>query len=196
MSTIATTNLKHPSSAVNNMVLSSNGTVTAGVRFIGAGIDLISQQSFSSVSSVIFNNVFSSSYENYHIVTRLIGNSAGSHFIRFRTAGVNLTSSSYRQQAIYSDYGSSTVNANAMNFTTNLQIGYATTATEPSVSFSTIFNPFGSSRTSYVQNLAGTTSAFICNGYMNVDNSFDGFEVYPTSGTFSGTIRVYGLENT
>lgn len=193
MSTIASTNIKHPSSAVNNMVLSSNGNVTAATKFIGSGLDHIATQSFSSVSSISINNCFSSTYENYRIVIFCTHSIETPLLLRLRSSGVD-ASSAYFSKLIYSRYDGTGVFGDAVrNNSDNLWIGTGGTSRglvvdlqRPAIVDSTFFQMVNG------DNNAGSSGG----GRHSTSASYDGFTIYVTSGTISGNLRVYGYENT
>jgi hypothetical protein len=64
---------------------------------------------------------------------------------------------------------------------------------------STILNPFASASTGYMTNQArfigGSQARCDFYGGFNTGTSFDGFKLYPDSGTFTGTLRLYGIAN-
>lgn len=195
MSTLSTTYLKHGSSGINNITLASTGAVAVNGAMTGAGMDLITTNTFSSASSVLINNCFSNTYDNYKILLRIIGNASGSINAQFRSGGTTYSSSTYKWQVYYSDYTAATVAGSGSLTGTYFQCGYATTATEITVSDMTVHGPYLIGRTGFTQSLFGTTSAFSVGGSVLADNQFDGIAITPVSGTITGSIRVYGYKN-
>lgn len=198
MSTIATTNLKHPSSAVNNMVLSSNGNVTATTKFIGSGLDHIVTQSFTSASSVSLNNCFSSSYENYKIIFTLSSISAAAGInMRMRAAGVDTSTSTYNWTNGRTGRVSTT-DAGGFTGQTSFQLMYATNGYEAGMHVE-IMRPYVSGGAKYVglgQAYDGGYLLYSESGSCTQATQHDGFTLYPTTGNMTGTIRLYGYENT
>jgi hypothetical protein len=159
------------------------------------GLVLLNTTTFSAVSSVSVNNVFNSTYENYRMILTITSKGTTAHTnFRFRVSGSDNTASSYNWTAAY--YLASN----------NFQ-SYRTT----SASFSQIFNSIGQDREQasiemYAPNLAYTTAASISgshgagdinwNGSLghNSSTQFDGFTIYPSTGTITGTIEIYGYK--
>lgn len=192
MSTIATTNLKHPSSATNNLTLASTGAVAVNGSMTGAGLDLVVSQTFSSSTTISVNNCFSNLYENYRIIMYIVASSNNWTSLRFRSNGVD-TSSGYTNQRLRAT--TTTVGATSSTAATEIFIGEHDTA--QSVYAYDIITPrlaratsiIGSNmRSASVQDILQIAAA-------NTSNTqFDGFSIF--GGTLSGSLRVYGYKNT
>ena len=149
---------------------------------------------FSGVSSVSLDGVFSSAYDNYKIVAFVKGSADAAGKFRFRTSGSDNTTSNYWWGGYYQGYGATTtinpetgggaVNAATISGVSSLAGGFA----------ADVFSPF---LTDYT--LVNAPSADSYNRQYSIQfratTSFDGFTFYPGSGTITGTIRVYGLKN-
>jgi hypothetical protein len=72
-------------------------------------------------------------------------------------------------------------------------IGYIRTARGESVI--DLFNPAKAENTNLIS--SGGTFNFITSisGDHNVATAYDGFTIYPSTGTFTGIVRVYGYKN-
>jgi hypothetical protein len=161
------------------------------------GLVLISSTTFSAQSSVSFDNVFSSAYDNYKILINWenSGNSYGR--LRFRVDGADNTTANYHWFAMATGSGSTAYDAERATAATSILCGYSYTSTS-STEF-TVFSPFLSKVTQLVgQNTnkqaanAGTYSPI---GHLNVTTSYTGFTFLPDAGTVTGTIKVYGIRN-
>ena len=159
---------------------------------------LLNTTTFTSQSSVSINNVFSAAYDNYKIICTHLNTSAGGFDIRVRSAGTDLTSSTYKW---IGPYWQSSAGGGA-------GIDNAASSTSASLSFSdgtsqatfetTITNPFLTKNTHFTgthqdnrTNLVGTLRW----GVVNNNLSYDGFTLLPTSGgATTGTISVYGYK--
>jgi hypothetical protein len=154
-------------------------------------------ESFSAVSSVSIDDVFSADYDNYLMVDRLTNSVGGQPLnVRLRSAGIDDTSAKYSNQ-FFAAYGSSTIAIRSTSQTTN-RIGAVDTAR--------------SSRTTTITFPAvATVTAFLVNcGYRSGTNlelsvehtavatnaAYDGLTIFPASGNISGSIRIYGYRNT
>jgi hypothetical protein len=190
MSTIAVTNLKHPSSTTNNLVLTSGGNVQ------GAGLDLITSETFSAVSSVSVNNCFSADYENYRILVRYIGSGTAQTSLRFRVGGSDNTTTNYNRQVLNAEGG--TVGA-ATNASTQ-EFGFSVGEANVGLAALEIARPF-LAETKPITVLAGQGAVStaptmrLAIGGFNASTSFDGFSLFPASGTITGTVRIYGYKD-
>lgn len=151
---------------------------------------------FSASSGVSVNGCFSTAYENYRMILNITlkGTTANTNF-RFRVGGADNTASSYNWTASY--YLASN----------NFQ-SYRTT----NANFAQVWSSIGQDKEQasmevYSPNLVHTTAASMSGshgaGDINWNGSlghatttqFDGFTIYPSTGTLTGTIRIYGYNN-
>jgi hypothetical protein len=156
-------------------IASSGGTATLTAGAV----------SFSGVSSVSLNGVFSASYDNYYIlVTRTAGSSTT---MRMRAAGTDNSASSYELRGYY--YGASNANENITNGTSwNISNGSGL-----AMASIVLVNPFLASNTFGVEQLLTPNLGETASIVHTVATSYDGFSINGTSQT--GTIRVYGYRN-
>jgi hypothetical protein len=153
---------------------------------------------FTGVSSISLNGSFTSTYDNYRIIATNIVMSSGSPAdvnMRLRVAGTdNATASNY-------EWGGAYVGAQASNLfgSNNNQVqsyfsfAYGSSNELLSSGFD-VFSPMLAFKTSYNGQTNGYTMATL-SGAMTVTTAYDGFTIYPASGTFSGVVRVYGYKN-
>jgi hypothetical protein len=223
MSTIKTTNIQHPSAASPSIVLASTGNATyAGVHDFNAatvtgagGLRLVTptgvdnsggtatasggEVTFSGVTTVSLNGIFTSSYANYRIVIFLASSGSGGLQVRLRKSGSDNSSANY-------EFQNTTLNNTSLTGTRSTgQTSYtfmrnAAFAQPHFQTFLEIGNPQVNDETT-IQNLAnyrvsaGALNAVV-SGYHNVVDQFDGLTFYADSPTtISGTIRVYGYQN-
>jgi hypothetical protein len=161
----------------------------------GGGLVHIATDSFSAVSSVSLNDVFTSSHENYFFLATIASSVTNPLInLRLRASGSDDTTSNYQRQELYA--GSTTVagvrasNSNKFNF------GYV--HSNGGICSMTFFRPQLAQKTGImVQNDENLDRAYIyfANGGFSLTTQFDGFSIYPASGTITGTIRVYGYAN-
>ena len=154
---------------------------------------------FTSVSSVSLNDVFSSTYSNYLILVKSTCTSATQLSLRMRVSGTDLTSSSYMYGGAYVQFtGSSAVGGENSSTTTSAGFnildvdgnpGYARVqmfdpfATEQTgLIYDQVFNSGGSRNTGYWESFSGLTT---------VTTSYTGFTLLPATGNVSGTISVF-----
>jgi hypothetical protein len=202
MSTLKTTYLQHPSAASANVTLASDGKTTVNGAMVGAGLDLVAVSTFSAASSVSLNGCFSTSYQNYRIVFDVSSASASTSLqLRFRAAGTDNSTSSYVYGGMYAGVGvagsgQTTWSGGATSLT--LTGSTVNNTVEPMAGFIDAFCPFESRATRTLgcyMNRQSSVYLMIEGMYHAVATAYDGFSMFPGSGTITGNIRVYGLRN-
>ena len=193
MSTIKTTYLQHPSASSPNLTLASDGTVSGGAGL--GGLVHIATESFSGVSSVSLDNVFSADYRNYKLFMNLQSSASVYFYLRFRSAGTDNTSTNYNDQRI--DANNTVVSAQRQNAVDKARIFYQSPDEgggliveflDPQLPRATGFRVVSISTyaDAYIYDTAGSFSA---------TNSFDGFSIFGASGTMTGSAAIYGYAN-
>lgn len=148
---------------------------------------------FTAVNSISLNGVFTSSYENYRITYRALSSANVVLFCRLRASGSdNTTTSSYVVQLVRS-IGTSVTAINPTNTYWD-SFGGSNTAYGCTASYD-IFRPQLAAATTFLgQFFDGTNYIAANSGYHTQATAYDGFTLYPSSGTITGTIRVYGYK--
>jgi hypothetical protein len=169
-----------------------NGTNWVGVApTTTQGLTLINTTTFSGVSSQSFNNVFSSTYDNYKVLITTDCNSDTDFAIRFRVGGSdNSTASSYILQRTS---GASTT-VSSIRQTNNYFAGINVFNADINALDFTLYRPFLTKPTLLTgQTQYGLNSAINVSfaGQHNQSTSYDGFTFY--GATFTGTISIYGF---
>lgn len=154
---------------------------------------------FSSVSSVSLNGVFSSTYDNYRvIINNFTHNSAGQVqvWMRLRLSGTDASGATDYKTQWWRLYGGVTA-ANGGSTGQNLMsLGYASTGGKASYSMD-IMDPGRAATTTQVfqghayQSDIATYIAINGSNSHTVSTAYDGFTISSDSSTFSGTVRVY-----
>lgn len=190
MSTLKVAAINNPSASSGGLAISASGNVT------GAGLDLITTQSFSAVSSVSVNNCFSATYDNYFVViSDLISSGGVECFVRLRASGSDNSTTNYALTRVVTDSAVSadrSVSANAWKPTgtdTACSTGLTLTVTNPQTATET------SILTAAAQGGTGGSNYFVTGGgNFRATTQFDGFTFYPASGTMTGSVSVYGYK--
>ena len=159
-----------------------------------SGFALINATTFTAQASVSLNNVFSATYSNYFVSFNVTASSATVLRSRLRVSAADNTASSYVNGSIYVGVYNSQALASVNNVTaTYLTLG-STSSTVGIGGTITYIAPFA---TQYTKATAQNVGQFLENVgcVFNATTSFDGFSIFPDSGTITGTIRVYGLRN-
>ena len=187
-----------PGEVLTAASLNNNFTVAAG----SGGLVLVqAETAFTASSSVVKDNVFSAAYRNYKIIINY-QTSAGDLKMRLRTGGSSLGTSTYNFQEMAASNSSltagKTLNAAQWDINygnVNLNGANEFTIYAPFVATETIFfNAAVRHTTGY--NTSGTSVGPIIHNFVGNQTgatSFDGFELFPASGTITGTYAVYGM---
>jgi hypothetical protein len=191
--------LDYPSGGADGDALIKSGTSAAWGA--AGGLTLIATESFSAVSSVSINGCFTSTYDNYRLMLR-IPTASTSQTITFRYRASGTDNSSAYQTSQSGSYQSTTVfgganagqSAGVLGFTsTNDRFGVTADILSPQNANSTIFAGLGIGLDAQSPQNADTgwRITFIHTG----TNVFDGLSVIASSGTITGTLRIYGYRD-
>lgn len=166
-------------------------------NMVGGGLDFIASQTFSAQSSINFNNCFSSKYENYKILGNYSSTTGPTFQWRFRTSGTDNSTANYQIQRHQS---SSTTATNIQQSSQTAGAGWSLAANFPVYSAIEISKPFASDYTVLWYSFArmnSSTQVDVEQGTnaFSLTTSFDGISFFVSSGTFSGSFRVYGYRN-
>jgi len=157
------------------------------------GLVKINTTTFSAVASQSINDVFSTTYDNYLILTSHTNSSAAQDLnLRLRVGGAdNSTASSYVRQLM--EASGSTVSGGRT--TTDRHVFGVTNDILSNAQSLTVFNPFIAQPTVfYSQDLNSRSNAFIAvwGGTHNQSTSYTGFTIFPSAGNITGKITVFG----
>ena len=149
---------------------------------------------FSAVSSLSLNGVFSADYDNYMVVMRGTPSVSGAQiYVRFRTSGTdNSTASSYVGQYIYGN-GSSVSGGRETSNQVRINTWWTTQREGHVIN---LYGPFLAQPTagrSITVNSYTSGSIFDMAWTHNQSTAYDGLTLYPSSGNFTGRVAVYGM---
>jgi hypothetical protein len=148
----------------------------------------------SAVASQSINDVFSTTYDNYRIIVDFTGSTGTNNNMRLRVSGADNTTSNYMRQYIYAS--STTLAAARSNSQSTWLLGDH--GTSRTVNILDLISPNLAQVTGGVHFAAmyynsSTENAWLQNGLgFNAATQFTGFTIYPSSGTITGTVSVYG----
>lgn len=163
----------------------------------GGAYVFIKKVDFTTASTIDFSNSFSSTYDHYCLQGTLTSSADGDLNFRWRVSGSDNSSSNYNYQL------ADIVNASANNARLTGQTAGRLAATRTSSGRTSLkvelFNPFKSETKNWVGHAAVQVTADVyvnqITGGFNDNTSFTGMTIYPSSGTVSGTLRIYGYQN-
>lgn len=203
MSTLKTTVIQNPSSSTANITLGTSGQVTFGGAVTGSGMDLVSKTDFSAVASVSINSVFTSAYANYRIILTPTAGTVADTWIygRLRASGTDDSANNYQTDRVYQFGTTLAGDTNPAGDGTkwtfvNAASGYVNRAQmvgdifSPALAVPTIFTGV-----SYFTNSTPNNQQNLLTGMKVTSTSYDGITFFTSSGTMTGTVRVYGYKN-
>ena len=164
----------------------------------GSGLTLINTTTFSAVASQSVNDVFSATYEDYKIMVNITSVSADAQiFLKLRTGGTDSSASYY-----YAVQGLTALNAGFNDAQNNVSTGWSVTATDSGTNNIYAFNgdimkPFLAVPTKLTclstGSTTGGTPGFNNGGGVHlVSTSYSSLSIIPVTGTFSGSVKIYG----
>lgn len=169
------------------------------------GMTQVANVTFTSVADIFINNVFTTTYDNYHIkFTSTNASATTGIFLAFTTGGVSAGNAHAYVRNTISNAGLSTA-ANGTNFSgpgISITDNYNITNGAPVASFD-VMNPAINGRLThlmghciYYQSSAARFEGGAIWGTLNSGSPMDGFRIYPNSGgTISGIVKIYGYRN-
>jgi hypothetical protein len=157
------------------------------------------QVTFTGVSSVSLNGVFSSTYDNYRILFRPNAASTTQNIGgRLRVAGTDASgAATYNELSIYNSSGSAAA-ASSAAYSLWYLTQQTSTANQTYASYTfDLYGPAIASQTVGTGILNNTSTGVGLQIYINsishtTATAYDGFSAFPSSGTMGGTISVYG----
>jgi hypothetical protein len=150
---------------------------------------------FSGVSSISLNNIFSGAYQNYRLVSANLQSSAAGVDIRgrFRVAGADQSQSTYASSGIQNAgtgvYGISQSGA------TYAILGLAESTVGRGSMSVEFFGPALSQQKQYFSVAIGGQNGYQRHHLYSTAAVVDGLTLFPSSGTFSGSFTVYGYNS-
>jgi len=182
----------------NGQVLTADSTASTGLKWStvsGSDIVRISTTSFSASSAVNLNDIFSTTYKNYMVMFQITSASGtGNLQARMRVSGADNTTSNYYSVYDYIWVSGATAGSTKSNAATQFQFSFISDA-QMAIPF-TVSNPFESTQTFVAAPdfMAGDGYKVNTAGWFNAATSFTGMSFFPTTGTITGEVTVYGMK--
>lgn len=156
---------------------------------------------FTGVTSISLNGVFSSTYDTYRVILRLTAASVNnSPTIRLRSSGTDTTANYYYGGTAVSAIGGQVnqIGSNVASFGTGAVSGTYGDFTSLSID---VGAPMITARDKTINMILSTHDgtqpfwASIAGALLNTATAYDGFTYTASTGNVSGVIRVYGYKN-
>ena len=177
---------------------SSTATGLAYAAPSSGALTFITGATFSTVASVSLpNDTFTSTYDNYKVILNVTGSSGVVDFaVRYRASGSDNTTSEYRQAGAQQNGAGGASNIGASGLT-SFQWGNIDSGNASNTQYHfTVMSPKLAQYTSTLVHGTFSTQSTATLGLMFLaTTSFDAMSFFVTTGTFSGTYRVYGIVN-
>jgi hypothetical protein len=163
------------------------------------GLTLVATATASAAASVTFDNVFTSTYDNYRIIFVQDATLAnGTVQVKYRNGSGDVSTAKYAYQRIYA-FGTTVGADSGADATTGYYgslDGSGATGTERFLVVD-VFNPFVSSASTgaICHNVTGQTSFNITQSNYNQAESFTGIKFNMQTGNITGNIKIYGYRN-
>jgi hypothetical protein len=167
--------------------------VPTSVAGSGVSVSASGKVTFTSATSVSVNGCFTSSYDNYLIVmgSKSTSGDIGVRF-RLRLSGTDASGNNYAWQFVKAD--STTVSGSRTTSTSDAL--FLDSGTNPSGVHGYVYGPALAQPTALRSvTVDSRSSALIQDNAAthSLSTAYDGFSVYPASGSMTGALTVYGL---
>jgi len=176
----------------------ATGDVLNASDMNAVGLWKITSTTFSASSYVAVESCFSADYNNYVITIAVRGSSASFALWRLRSGSTDASGANYFRYGYTTVYSSGTISAyNAGSGTSFVPAAeYGSTSGGFGYSRIDLFGPFQTQTTGAFINVNNTDGAgsYNLNLAHTLSTSYNGFSVFPNSGTITGTITVYGVK--
>lgn len=157
-----------------------------------ASVGALGTITYSGVSSLNINGIFTSAYPNYRIVFQhLLASDTGLN-LRLRAGGADNTSGVYNNHHIYWGPGGNGVNIISNHTVFGALFGHGRQRGAYELYAPQLATRTGVTFHGVAENGAGSTEQHTSSVLHKSDTQFDGVTIYPTSGSFTGTVQIYG----
>jgi hypothetical protein len=156
------------------------------------GMTLVGNSTFTAQTQIIFDNIFSSQFDNYKIYASVSGSATSGVNWQLRVGGSSLTSTTY-SGVVVNGYSSATSSQIAAQ--SNGDFGLVRNSTKRNIFEATLTNPFNTVDTQAYSSVYDSVSNGIAiAAFQNTTlASYDGIRIFAASGNFTGSIQIYGL---
>jgi hypothetical protein len=162
------------------------------------GLNLIATSSFTAAAAANFNNVFTSDYENYRLLIQVQSSVQSNLLFRMRVGGADNTSSNYYNVSAHQRTNGTIITPTSGNpgafATINILKGDNRQTGSYEIHMPNLTRPTDVTFSAVSQDATGF---FITTGGIRhtVNTAFDGFTIYPNTGTMTGKVQLFGYRD-
>jgi hypothetical protein len=175
-----------------------NPVIPTSATGTGVSLGASGKVTMTATPAVTVNGCFISTYENYLLLINIPTGGAGNHILQL-AAGGTLTSAANYDTQVFSSSSASVTAGTSLAATSWSAMGAAAAIHDsnwylyrPQLAVATV----GDMSVLSTPNPMTTSAVFSKKGFLHrLGTSYDGFVLTTSSGTFSGSIRVYGYNN-
>lgn len=180
----------------NGQVLVADSTAATGIKWAtpatgSSGLTLISVQTFSGSSGINIDNVFTSTYTNYRLIFSNVTTSTDIYVSYRERAGGTTNATNYKKGQYYRPYASAGFNSGG---TEGNLFDLDTNSTSAMGATLELQNPATTAYTGFQWAASTFYQAHTGQGVHANATAYDGFALFPYSGTMSGTVSIYGYQ--
>lgn len=186
MSTLKVAAINNPSAGSGGLAISTAGLVTGG------GLDLIVAQTFTTAATVNVNNCFTSTYDSYLLTFSGTVTADVQFNLRMRVSSTDAITNYQFERLLCSGASASASQLTSQTAgvlaaaNTGTTAGFSARIISPASAVGTVFTGDGTDARGRLDFYSGSHTTA---------TAYDGFTLYPNSGTMTGTVRVYGYRN-
>ena len=162
------------------------------------GLNLIATSSFTTAAAANFNNVFTSTYENYRLLIQVQSSTQSNLLFRMRVGGADATGADYYNVAAHQRTNGTIITPTSGNpgafATINILQGGTRQTGSYEISMPQLARPTDATFSAVSQDAGGffiTTGGF----RHGLATAYDGFTIYPNTGTITGKVQLFGYRN-
>ena len=175
----------------------SVGEVLTSQAMDSIGLWLVGSTSFGpTATSAELDNVFTSNFQTYEIHWIINPSTNVNLFLQMRTGGANNATTNYAIQK--TSFSSTTLATSRSTAQTSFSPADIYSTSDSNTGKITVFRPQATARTTILANAQTSLSEAIswqATGQFGATTAFDGFRFFTSSGTFSGSMKVYGYRD-
>jgi hypothetical protein len=179
----------------NGQVLTADSAEATGMKWAtgsSGALALVHTETLSAVSAVNIDSKFTSTYDNYLVIANIENSTSNIVTVQYRSAASTITSG-YKTTYWYTEYTNNSWVVTSSNSASNIY--NVSSSTDRNLMVFNIGNPQISEFTKCQIQITDNTYNL---GYLSVypqTTAIDGLRFSCNTGTMTGTVRIYGYQN-